>query len=152
MRFKALALAAFVISGGCANDGTYAAQCSAALAHWRKPSEGMNHHAIPNRIRLDGQGKLYWNRVPIDESTLALYMDQSRPLNPLPFLILSPDEDAPCAAVSRVRALMNERYCNLRWACGEGHGKWESTMDLPSSEELRRIGAIADNALEAAEK
>jgi hypothetical protein len=135
----------------CDTPRTYAKQCSAPLPHWRKPSEGMNHHAVPIRVRLDQSGTIFWNGTGIDERTLGHYMEESGRLNPVPFPLLLPDAGAPCRSVQRVRALMDERLCNIRWACGEGHGAWQSRMDLPPPDELRRIEEIADHAADAAE-
>ena len=146
-----IGIALLALLPSCEKPRTYADQCSTPLPHWRKPSEGMNHHAFPNRVRLDKSGNIYWNGVLIDEPTLDQYMEQQSALNPVPFPMLLADAEAPCGSVERVRTLMDQRLCNIRWACGEGDGAWEPRMDLPPPDELRRIGEIADDALEAAE-
>ena len=140
---------------GCQKVGTYGEQCSAPLTHWRKQSEGMNHHAIPVHVRLSSQGAATWNGVAVTDSELGSYLDQSRPIVPLPFIILSAQPDTPCDRVRAVRHLMNQRYCSLRWVCGEGSGdsrNWDSVMDLPSPEERRRLEETADNLAAAAER
>ena len=115
----------------------------------------MNHHAIPVHVRLDSHGAVTWNGVVVTDPELGVYLDQSRSMNPLPFVILSAQADAPCDRVQVVRRLMDQRYCNLRWVCGEGSGdsrNWNQVIDLPPPDELRRLEAIADNAAEAAER
>lgn len=50
-----------------------------------------------------------WNSVPIDQPTLAAYLDETRKLSPRPVTVLVPAPDADCAAVERVRQLMDEK-------------------------------------------
>lgn len=88
----------------------------------------MGHHAIPVRIRVNARGEISWNGVAVDKRTFTRYLEEARPLDPLPFLILSADGRAPCDRVKQVRNLMDERYCKLRWACGEGEGDWQQRM------------------------
>jgi hypothetical protein len=136
----------------CSEQNTYARHCAAPLSHWRLPADGINHDAITNRVRISDTGALSWNGVPVSEDTLRRYMEISRELEPLPFAILDVDAHAPCTKVHRIRAQMNRVYCNWRWACGEGTGKWAPALDLPDAKELERIGKIADDALEKAGK
>jgi len=143
-----------LLLAGCQDVGAYGEQCSTPLGHWRKQSEGMNHHAIPNHVRLDSHGAATWNGVGVSDSELSTYLDQSRPMDPLPFMILSAQADTPCDRVRAVRQLMDRRYCSLRWVCGEGSGdsqSWDSVVDLPPPKELRRLEQQADAVLEAAD-
>lgn len=155
MPFKLQLVLPALLLAACQDTGSNGERCSVPLAHWRKQSEGMNHHAIPVHVRLDSLGAATWNGVGVTDSELSTYLDQSRPMDPLPFIILSVQTDTPCDRVLAVRQLMDQRYCHLRWVCGEGSGDsrdWDSVMDLPPPDELRRIEAIADNVAEAAEQ
>lgn len=154
MPFKYLvALTAFCLAG-CQDAGAYAEHCSAPLAHWRKQSEGMNHHAIPVHVRLDAEGRATWNGKTVTDSELAAYLDTTRPMDPLPFIILSARPETPCNRVEAMRQLMDRHYCQLRRACGEGSGNsrdWDQVMDLPPAPELRRLEQQADAISAAAE-
>lgn len=138
----------------CQDAGAYAEQCHAPLGHWRRQSEGMNHHAIPVHVRLDASGAVKWNGENVTDSKLAAYLETSRQMDPLPFVILTAQAETPCNRVQAVRQLMDRRYCHVGWTCGEGSGNsrdWVQVMDLPPPGELRRLGQQADAVLEAAE-
>jgi biopolymer transport protein ExbD len=80
-------------------------------------------------VGINGSGGITWNNQAVNERTLARYLDVSRQMNPLPFLILKADADAPCAAVEQVRALMGQRFCKSQVSsCGEGDGEWLERM------------------------
>lgn len=103
-------------------------------------------------VGLNGRGEISWDGAPIDERALIERLETAREFLPPPFLILEPDQDADCASVKRLRRLMDERFCNQRWACGEGKGEWEQVMPMPdpNSEETRRLEDEADQLAEAA--
>ena len=61
---------------------SYAAECHAPLAHWRKQAEGINHHAMPIHVRLDERGAAYWDGVEVTDAKLTAYLETSRKLNP----------------------------------------------------------------------
>ena len=151
---KPLLVLPLVCLASCQDVSAFAEQCPAPLGHWRKQSEGMNHHAIPVHVRLDASGAAKWNGENVTDSKLAAYLETSRQMNPLPFVILSAEAETRCNRVQTVRKLMDRRYCHVRWACGEGSGKsrdWNQVMDLPPPKELRRLGKQADAAREASE-
>lgn len=99
------------------------------MPDWRKPSDGRPHHSLRLDVGVNGSGAITWNNKAVNERTLARYLDVSSQMNPLPFLILKADDDAPCAAVEQVRALMEQRYCKSQLSnCGEGDGEWQERM------------------------
>jgi len=154
MHIKLQLILAALLLAGCQDAGTYGERCSVPLAHWRKQSEGMNHHAIPVHLRLDSLGAAEWNGVVVTDSELSAYLDQSRAITPLPFIILSAQPDTSCDRVRAMRQLMDQRYCHVRWACGEGSASsrdWHEVMDLPPPAEMRRLEEKADAVAEAAE-
>lgn len=154
MRLRPLFILPFIGLGSCQDAVAYAEQCGAPPAHWRKQSDGINHHAIAFPVQLDAGGGATWNGKAVLDSELAAHLDEVSQFDPLPFVILSARPETPCQRVEAIRRLMNDRYCHLRWVCGEGSGDskdWEPVMDLPPPEELRRLEALADNIAEAAE-
>lgn len=151
MRQRKLAVLVLLALPGCNPVATYDANCSVPLPHWRKQSDGMNHHAVPMHIRLDEKGRANFAGQDVTDAELADVLDKAKPLRPEPFMILSAQPHTPCKRVRAIRQLMDQRYCNRKWACGEGSGvsrDWNPVMDLPSPDALRELDAIADNLVE----
>lgn len=80
--FIAPPIAAFLLAS-CQDAGSYAEQCHASLDHWRKQSEGMNHHAIPIHVRMDAHGVAKWNGEKVTDAKLVAYLGTARQMNPL---------------------------------------------------------------------
>lgn len=155
MPFKHLAVLTAFCLLGCQDAGAYAEQCNAPPAHWRKQSEGIGHHAIPIHVRLDAEGRARWNGKTVTHSELATYLDKARPMDPLPFIILSARPETPCDRVEAIRQLMEQHFCQPRKVCGEGSGNsrdWDQGMDLRPTPELRQLERQADAVSEAAER
>ena len=110
----------------------------------------MDHHALPNRIRVLGDGSIRWNGEKVTERVLVDRIEQSGDLAPRPFLILVPSPGTGCSNIERVRTLMNAGYCKEKWACGEGEGPWQPVMFGPNMESGGELTDAADNvAMEA---
>ncbi|WP_419810107.1 ExbD/TolR family protein [Sphingomonas sp.] len=77
-----------------------------------------------NKIAIDAAGTVTWNGVPVNEPTLASYLDQSAQLNPEPELHFQPDANARYEIVDKTLAIVkrsaitklgfigNEQYYN----------------------------------------
>lgn len=77
-----------------------------------------------NKISIDPAGTITWNGVPVNEATLATYLDQSARLVPEPELHFQPDAMARYEVVDKTLAVMkhskisklgfigNEQYYN----------------------------------------
>ena len=61
-----------------------------------------------NKIVIDQAGLISWNGVPVNESTLATYLDQSARLNPEPELHFQPDAQARYEVVDRTLAVIKK--------------------------------------------
>lgn len=106
----------------------------------------MDHHALPNRIQVLGDGNVRWNGEKVTDRVLVERIKQSGDLAPRPFLILVSAPDAGCSNVVRVRALMNAGYCKEKGACGEGQGPWQRVMFGPDMDLSGELADAADNA------
>ena len=77
-----------------------------------------------NKITVDPAGVVAWNGVPVNDATLATYLDQSAQLNPEPELHFQPDAAARYEQVDKTLAVIkrspitklgfigNEQYYN----------------------------------------
>ena len=77
-----------------------------------------------NKITIDPAGVVAWNGVPVNDATLANYLDQSAQLNPEPELHFQPDPQARYDQVDKTLAVIkhsaitklgfigNEQYYN----------------------------------------
>ena len=77
-----------------------------------------------NKIAIDAAGTITWNGVPVNEATLATYLDQSAGLVPEPELHFQPDATARYEVVDKTLAIIkhskitklgfigNEQYYN----------------------------------------
>ena len=77
-----------------------------------------------NKITIDASGNVAWNGVPVNDPTLATYLDQSAQLNPEPELHFQPDATARYEVVDKTLAVIkrspitklgfigNEQYYN----------------------------------------
>jgi biopolymer transport protein ExbD len=61
---------------------------------------------IKNKITIDAQGVVMWNGAPIDDVTLAQYLEQTLQLNPEPELHFQPDPMARYDVVDRTLAVV----------------------------------------------
>ena len=134
------------ILASCSDNDSQALQCPAPLAHWRKPADGIDHHAQRNLIEVRADGGILWNKQLVTEKTVTAWIKLGDDMFPRPFLILDPAPGATCGDIVRVRALMNAEYCKEKWACGEGKGPWQPVMFAPDAELSRELEAAADNA------
>jgi biopolymer transport protein ExbD len=126
--FIAISLVAFLLVG-CTTEATYASRCGGPMPDWRKPSDGSPHHSLRLHVGITGGGGIKWNNKAVNDRILARYLDVSLQMNPLPFLIMKADDNAPCAAVEQVRALMEQRFCKSQVSiCGDGDGEWQERM------------------------
>jgi biopolymer transport protein ExbD len=77
-----------------------------------------------NKIAIDAAGTTTWNGVPVNEQTLAQYLDQSAAMNPEPELHFQPDANTRYETVDQILAIIkrspitklgfigNEQYYN----------------------------------------
>ena len=77
-----------------------------------------------NKIVIDSAGLVTWNGVPVNDATLAQYLDQSAQMSPEPELHFAPDAQARFEQVDRTLAVIkrspitklgfigNEQYYN----------------------------------------
>ncbi len=77
-----------------------------------------------NKITIDQAGVVSWNGVPVNEATLATYLNQAAGLNPEPELHFQPDATARFEVVDKTLAVIrtspvtklgfigNEQYYN----------------------------------------
>ena len=77
-----------------------------------------------NKITIGVDGLVSWNGVPVNEATLAQYLDQSAAMNPEPELHFQPDAQARFEVVDKTLAVVkrspvtklgfigNEQYYN----------------------------------------
>ncbi len=80
--------------------------------------------AQKNKIVIDAQGQVTWNSVPVDDTTLAQFLEQTKAIQPEPELHFQPLPDARYEVVDRVLAVVkrsgvtklgfigNEQYAN----------------------------------------
>jgi biopolymer transport protein ExbD len=80
--------------------------------------------AQKNKIVIDAQGTVTWNSVPVDDTTLAQFLEQTKAIQPEPELHFQPLPDARYEVVDRVLAVVkrsgvtklgfigNEQYAN----------------------------------------
>ena len=80
--------------------------------------------AQKNKIVIDANGTVTWNSVPVDDATLATFLEQTKNIQPEPELHFQPLPDARYEVVDRVLAVVkrsgvqklgfigNEQYSN----------------------------------------
>ena len=61
---------------------------------------------VKNKITIDAQGVVMWNGAPIDDVTLAQYLEQTLQLNPEPELHFQPDANARYDVVDKTLAIV----------------------------------------------
>lgn len=61
---------------------------------------------ISNKVVITAQGQLTWNDTPIDEVTLAQYLEQTLTIDPQPELHFQPDPMARYETVDQVLAII----------------------------------------------
>lgn len=59
-----------------------------------------------NKITIDPAGLVAWNGVPVNDATLAQYLDQSAGMNPEPELHFQPDANARFEVVDKTLAVV----------------------------------------------
>ena len=59
-----------------------------------------------NKITIDAAGVVQWNGVPVNEATLATYLNQSAERNPEPELHFQPDATARYEVVDKTLAII----------------------------------------------
>ncbi|MCH4892779.1 MULTISPECIES: ExbD/TolR family protein [unclassified Sphingomonas] len=59
-----------------------------------------------NKVLIDANGNILWNGAPVDEVTLAQYLDQTTAMSPEPELHLQPDAAARYEKVDQVLAII----------------------------------------------
>lgn len=122
-----LAASAALATGGCEKPPAkplpsphYASgRCGGAPAGWDRPGIEEGQAVLYNRLDLAPSGML-WNGHPIGQSVLASNLSAvaSEPVQPATAIVIAPDMD--CAAVARLRAMLNARLrCSASRACVE---------------------------------
>ena len=61
-----------------------------------------------NKITIDAAGTIAWNGVPVNEPTLANYLNQSAQINPEPELHFQPDATARYEVVDKTLAVIKK--------------------------------------------
>ena len=61
-----------------------------------------------NKITIDAAGTVAWNGVPVNEPTLANYLNQSAQINPEPELHFQPDATARYEVVDKTLAVIKK--------------------------------------------
>ena len=61
-----------------------------------------------NKITIDAAGTVAWNGVPVNDATLANYLDQSAKLTPEPELHFQPDASARYEQVDKTLAVIKK--------------------------------------------
>ena len=61
---------------------------------------------VKNKVTIDAAGTVTWNGAPVDDVTLAQYLEQSLQLNPEPELHFQPDPNARYEVVDRILAVI----------------------------------------------
>ena len=59
-----------------------------------------------NKVTIDVQGNTFWNGTPIDEVTLAQYLDRTTAMSPQPELHFQPDPMARYEKVDQILAVI----------------------------------------------
>ena len=65
-----------------------------------------------NKVRIDPQGRLFWNDAEINDVTLRLYLDQTVTMSPEPELHFQPDPNARYERVDEVLAVIKRSAIN----------------------------------------
>ena len=71
-----------------------------------KPQNQPAVDPIKNKVSIAVDGTVAWNGAPVDDVTLAQYLEQTKTMNPEPELHFQPDENAKFAVVDRVLAVV----------------------------------------------
>ena len=61
-----------------------------------------------NKITIDASGNVAWNGVPVNDQTLAAYLDQSAQMNPEPELHFQPDATSRYETVDKTLAIIKK--------------------------------------------
>ena len=61
---------------------------------------------VKNKVLIGADGTVQWNGAPVDDVTLAQYLQQTKGMNPEPELHFQPDPAARYAVVDRVLAVV----------------------------------------------
>ena len=61
-----------------------------------------------NKITIDAAGTVAWNGVPVNDQTLAQYLDQSAQMNPEPELHFQPDATSRYETVDKTLAIIKK--------------------------------------------
>lgn len=114
------------------------AACQGPRAGWARPSAGIPHLAVVNRVAVAGSGLIRWNGVPIDRDTLGQYLALVRTMRPLPFTILQPAPNVDCAFLRAVRDDIAAALPCAAGACGEWAAAWTEPLPPPTAPMRRR--------------
>lgn len=103
-----LVVALSILPSGCDRAPlTYAANCSAPLAHWGREKDGVGHLRVVQPVYIGSDGSILWNKAVISDTTLRRYMSQMSSMNPEPQAVLDVSPSAACSRVGAVRAIMD---------------------------------------------
>jgi hypothetical protein len=112
------------------HQNTALASCDTPLSNWLRPSDGIGHLLLHNRVTVAADDKIRWNDRVITKTELAHLTFESGKLDPVPQIILQVSPKAKCEAVNAVRRTMNEApICQNLKLCGEGQG-WVYNGDI----------------------
>lgn len=117
-----LAFGALMTSACGSKASVYARSCSVPPEDFNTSKDGIGHLRIVQIIKLDREGRIYWGDKRVSEAELKDRLRQLDALMPPPQLILSPEPDAPCAEVTKLREmLLRASICRTEGRnCGEG--------------------------------
>ena len=76
---------------------------------------------IFDKINVNLDGTIRWNRKPIDRTTLEKYLQEVRAMSPEPVIVLAFQKDTPCEPVRYVRQTMEQILdCKNGFKCRVG--------------------------------
>ena len=64
--------------------------------------------AQKNVLAISRDGVVAWNGIPVDDTTLRTYLDQTKQMNPEPELHFQPDQDARYEVVDHTLAIVKK--------------------------------------------
>jgi biopolymer transport protein ExbD len=72
----------------------------------QQPNQPLTQEPDKNKVYIDAQDVVYWNSVPVDDTTLRLYLEQTTQKDPEPELHFQPDPNARYEKIDHVLAII----------------------------------------------